>query len=353
MEPTIAPSVAPEASATEGVSESTPSTESATESKLAPENDPNESYSDWLDRINGKSKKTEEKAEPKKDSVLDKFKADLEKDKNVKDQPKEDLPTKEPKVEAPAPIQDIKVGDKSYTAKDIETLTKDHTEVKTAHETLQKQATEFINTLKTNPGQVLDMLLKSPETESAFMDYLNKRYVEPLKFQALPAEDKLKHYEQKEQERIASEQAARAEQERAAKEQADQQAAENNRRFWTNKFSESLGKAGLPDNAWTQARMAGYIQRAFAQKIQVTPDDVIQYVREDLVNSQKHALENASPEEISKLLGEEKLAALRAQDVAKFKQDKFENKNPSKGKIERTTKEKKRYSSPYDMMDDL
>ena len=347
--PVVTPNTAPETTPIEEVSQEGGVQESASESKSEGQDNPNESFSDWLKRQKGDSvsKSKESETAPKKSDTN--TPKPSESDKKVPDPAKtpDESPLKEPTEDVLSSEPEVKIGDKVYKAKDIEALAKSESDTKAAHEKTLEQVETFVTILKTEPGRIFDKLLEDPAVSEVFESYLMKRYVEPAKFKTLPPEEKVAHYEKLEADRRAEEEAdKRAEAETKA--QAD---AEANRKAWTDKFNESLAKAGLPQNEWTLARMAGYMKQSFAKGLKVTPDDVIDNVRSDLVEAHKATLQNLDPEQLAAALGEETLGKLRARDVEKLKQGKFENKNPGKGKVEKPEKTKKKLTSIYELLD--
>lgn len=336
MEPTIAtPSVANTEAAPSEVTES-PKTEAAnTAEETAPKStadDPNESFSDWLKRQNG-------------------AKEEAKVDKTPSTKPTEDITSKETVKEPEAPKESsLKIGDKEYKAADIESLQKAHDEANAKVERINAQVNDLVEMIKSNPGPILDKLGVGRDI---IEKYYYDKYLHADVFKGLPAEEKVRHYEEQEAKR-AEEARVKAETEAKAAEEAKlREAAEANQKLFIDKIGKALDAAKIPKSDWTMQKMADYIQRAQEKGIQAGLNEIADLVREDLAEIQKATLTTMSPKDLAKVLGEETMAKIRAEDVAKFKQDKFENKNPSKTKVERPQKEKKRYSSPYQMIDDL
>lgn len=336
MEPTTAP--APQSAET--------STEAPTSTETTSKSDPNESFSDWLKRQPKEegSAPTPKEGRDEKGRFLPKDKAPVsESDTNV---PQETTPES---TKSPEPVEpELKIGDKAFKAKDIESLQKSYADMQKTHETTIAQVKDLIETLKSNPGAVLDHL---GINQDAIANYYYNKYVQPEVFKTLPPEEKVKHYEKLEQDRIAAERTKAEEAARVEQEAKLKAAEEENRKIWAQRFETALTEAGIPNTQWAHNQMASYMKQAQEKNIQVEAKDLIPLVKEDLIAAQKATLEGLKPEELAKLLGDETMAKLRAQDVAKFKQEQFENKTPLKAKVERSEKPKKRISSIYELLD--
>lgn len=333
---------------TETPSTEQPVTESKPESSQQAETDPNESFSDWLRRQPGS--KTEEV--PKSESGRDEKGRFVAKAKDTNKQEVSENDTNSTQKSVPevekSPEPELKVGDKAFKAKDIETLNKSYEEMRTAHETLNSQVRDLVETLKNNPGAVLDHLGIS---KNLIESYYYDKYVQPEVFKSLPAEQKVAHYEKLEQDRLAAEQAKQAEQARLEQEAKVKAAETESQKLWSQRFTEALNEAGIPNTQWAHQQMAAYVKQAQDKNIQITAKDLVPLVKADLVEAKKAALEGITPEEITALLGQDMMSKIRAQDVAKFKQEQFENKTPLKAKVERSEKPKKRLSSIYELLD--
>ncbi len=306
--------VVPEVAVETGVE----TTESNTES-TGSENDPNESFSDWMAR-QGKGK--EEVKAPKEE-----VKKEETSEKKEEEAPKEDSKEK---------TESLKVGDKEYKAEDIEGLVKSSADL----ETLKSEITDMFEQLRTSPGEWFDKLEIS---QKAIEDYYYSKYIEPG---TLTAEQKLERYEQRDK-------AAKEAEETSKRQQAEEAQKEHYRQQWTKDISAAIQEAGLPNNEFTTAKVASYLKAALAKGVQASPRDVMDLVKQDLESTHKSSLTGMTPEQLAATLGPEMMAKLRQHEVDKYKTTKFENKNPGKGALKDTKSQevKRKVSSVYDLLD--
>ncbi len=298
-----------DSNASEGsVDTSVNSTENnATEPKLSGENDPNESFSSWLERQNSKKEtKTEPKQEKSEKTVLkgtgnEKVEPKETKQAEAKDVSKDSV-EKTSKPEQVSTEAEIKVGDKSFKAKDLEKVLADAEALKTNETKVTKQLQDLVRILKENPGSVLDRLEVPRET-------LEKYYYEKyLEFDQLTPEQKVEKLQAKERDRVEAER-------KAQQESVERERYEANRKYWAGVIKESLDSEGVPETEWTVQRMAGYIKQAKDKGIQASNQEIAKLVKEDLQNAQKAALAGLRPEELTKVLGDEAVKALRQHEL--------------------------------------
>lgn len=306
--------VTPEIAVETGVESTEPNTEST-----GSENDPNESFSDWMAR-QGKGK---EEAKAPKEEV----KKEETSEKKEEEAPKDDSKEK---------TESLKVGDKEYKAEDIETLVKSSADL----ETLKSEITDMFEQLRTSPGEWFDKLGVS---QKAIEDYYYSKYIEPG---TLTAEQKLERYEQRDK-------AAKEAEETSKRQQAEEAQKEHYRQQWTKDISAAIQEAGLPNNEFTTAKVASYLKAALAKGVQASPRDVMDLVKQDLESTHKSSLTGMTPEQLAATLGPEMMAKLRQHEVDKYKTTKFENKNPGKGALKDTKSQevKRKVSSVYDLLD--
>ena len=337
------------ATSSEVVPEVSPIETNVTESKSEAESNNVESFDSWLKNREAKKagSDTKSKEEPKKDQKLPKD--DSIDQKNIK--------TDENKAEKVAKSEDsgtnksqepaepaITLNNKTYKAQDIEQLTKSHSEMEAKHNENIQRMNSFAEQLKSDPASILDKLQLDEKTWDLVAKKYYEKFIEP---QTLTAEQKLERYQKADQERQEAEAKAKAEAEENAR-------VERNRRYWEEKISESLDGEGLPKTQWTINRLAGYIDQANKQGVKATPQELAKLVREDMIESQKSTLKDLTPEQIAAALGEEGVKKFREHQTEKYKQQKFENKNTQVvSKVEKPKKDGKKYSSPYDLLDDI
>lgn len=327
------------------VAESLEGVEASGEAKVSGENDPNESFSDWLKRQDSskgskasKSDSSESKLPPAPD-ISDKVEKALEGD--AKDA------TESPVSNENDNIRVLKVGDKKFKAEDVAKLDKDFAEVNTKYESQVQEnqrmiadVEKFVDTLRKNPGEILD---RFKITQEQIEQYLwDKHY----KFKNESPIDKATRLEKELNDIKNKDENDRLNARR-------QQEIEANTKFWQGKIKEGLDAHGLPENQYTVQRMVGYIQQMQQKGLNISMADLANYVKQDYEAAQAESLKNMSPDQVAKVLGKETLDKVRAQEVEKLKQDKFKNTNPGQGKIKREEPKKKVHKSVYDMLDDL
>lgn len=284
------------------------------------EDAPVESFEDWLAKQDGKTEPKEKEAAPAE----------------------EEAPPKEETKPAK-----IKVKDKEYSPEELEKTLLEADQARADYTKIHKQAEQLIDVLKTDPGKVLDQL----EVNKDVIDqWYYKKYIEPdiltpEQRQAKADQEELARLRQKDQEETQRQETQRQEQLRKQYQQE-----------WANRITSALDSAGLPKSELVVSRMAYHMKQALSSgKQNVQPTDVVDLVRQDLIELQKSTISSLPPDKLQEVLGEEALTKLRKHEADKYKQTKFENKNPPKPGKPRDTKKKstKKYSSPYDLLDDL
>lgn len=332
-------SVNTEVTGTEGVSDAidTSTTETSSEGKV-------ESFDEWLkkeeQRVSGKVKKEEKKS--------DKVTAGPDILDQIKGKGKEELPELEDATKATTEPVKIKIGDKEYGQPEIESMTKELTTATEQYKTqvqenqkMIKDVEAFVNTLRSNPGEILDRFKISQEQVEKYL--WDKYYV----YKNETPQQKAERLEKQLQERDQKELTQRQQQE-------EQQRIENNRKYWAPRVQEALTSEGLPENDWTVQRMAGYIHRMQTDGLNLPLVELAKLVKQDYFSAQKELLKNLSPEQVSEALGKETLDKVRSKEVEKFKQNKFQNNSPSQGRIERPEPTNtKRIRDVYHMLDEL
>jgi hypothetical protein len=276
-----------------------------------------EGFSAWL--------ASKSKSEPAPESK------EVAKEKQPETSDTEEVKEDAPKTEEPVKSS-IKVGEKEYTEESIK-------ELETSMEDFKAQVSDFIQALRTSPGEIFDKLEISKET---LEEYYYHKYVEP---NTLSAEEKLAKYEQRDKE--AKEKAAQ--EERSKKESSTREAQ---RQKWLTDIQNTIVEAKLPNNDFTITRVAAHAKQALSQGQQVDLKQIAAKVRQELLESQSATLGSMSPEELSAALGKETLDKLRKSATDKFKESKFQNTNPGKGEIKTESKSAKRtVKSVYDLLD--
>lgn len=319
---------------------------------LDPTNDPNESFESWLKRQDSKeakvpeSEKNGKKESDKSDKSLKKDdKPDNESKKVLKEtKDAKDVESDEKNKEIPSPK--IKLGDKEYSEPE---LTKELTEGKQAFEqlkTIQSQAEQLVDMLRKDPGQILDKVGANKEAIERwyYETFLEPELLTPEQRQAKSDRSRVEAFEKAESERRAKEDAEKSEN---LKKQYQQE--------FTKQIAEGLKQGGLPETDWTRNQAARHLKQALVDKRPVQMPEIVAKVKQDWVELQKSIVAGLSAEQLAEHLGEDAITKLRAHDVAKLKQDKFESKKPpveSDNKA-RPKKEKRKLTSVYDILENL
>lgn len=179
----------------------------------------------------------------------------------------------------------------------------------------RKQAEEFVRLLKSDPMALMahpDLGLNPREIAE---NYLRKE----LDFEDLsPEQQELQ---------IAKQRLAEIEEERkAAEELADQEEMtameQKYHQEFTVQINDALTKAELPITDNSIKRMAGYMQEVLLSEdpavSALTNEDIVEFVREDLIKDFKSMFAGSSAETLTGILGSDLAKTLREDDIAKL-----------------------------------
>jgi hypothetical protein len=103
-------------------------------------------------------------------------------------------------------------------------------------------------------------------------------------------------------------------------------------------ISQALEKSDLPKSPAVVKKIADYMLIALESGKDVSPEDVLPLVREEIINDYKELLNSLPDEEIEKFIGKERINNIRKKNIAKAKQGasnpavKAATKAPSTGK---------------------
>lgn len=331
---------APIESSVEVVSDVPQTQETSTESKSEGQSDNVESFESWLAKREAGKTKTEPQ-QSKSDQELSKTDREVPKSSNFDEKTPQKVPEVAKPTETPTEMS-IKVGEREYKANDITELNKSIKDFQTREAETKQNVQSFVDELKSNPSSILEKLELDPKTWDAIATKYYEKFIEP---NTLTTEQKLERMQKAEQQRVDTENKTKAD-----KAESDRVAA--NKQYWSEKIGEALTTEGLPQTEWSINRLAGYIQQARMKGISATPVELAKLVREDITESQKNALQGLNPEQLAAALGEDGVKKFREYQTEKYKQQKFENKSPSKP-VEKAKKPGRKYSNPYDLLDDL
>lgn len=176
---------------------------------------------------------------------------------------------------------------------------------------LESQVKAFFEAFEKDPFAAMKELGKDPN--KAIDDYINqqlehaKKSPEQLAKEQLEAElQALKSEREKERETHKTKELARLQ------EQAFQQ--------YDMQMEQTLSKSGLPKTPYTVKKMADYMLVALEAGKNVTPDDVVDIVKEEMESDLKEMFSSLPEEQIEALLGEQVLNKLRKRRIAKAKE---------------------------------
>lgn len=178
---------------------------------------------------------------------------------------------------------------------------------------LEKEVRTFIEELKKNPRKVL-----ADPSIGIDMKQLAAQVIEE------EIENSKKSPEQLEKEKLESELRAireerekeREEMRRREFERLEQQAAER----YDNMITSALTKGELPKTPYVVKKMAEYMYMGLNEGLDITPDDVLPLVKEEMQNDIKQMFSVMPEEVIEKLIGQETINKLRKKRVAAAKQ---------------------------------
>ena len=311
------------------------------------------SFEEWLEKEEGKEdakkpdiEKKPTKRKAKKEPTVEEVIAA----KQAKESPEDS--DEKPETESEEPVSNkqdttkVKIGDKEYTTEELSAQLSKVEEVTKQHESLLAQVNDLVEALKSRPGDILGQLGANKEAieEWYYKSHIEPTLLSPEERQAKADKEELESYRTNAQ-KLKEEQEAKAAEE--SKEQA--------KKAWSERIEKAMSEVDLPRTQYTVSKVAQYLRQAYDNGVKdVQPADVVKFVKEDWINTQKELTAKLSPEELMKSLGEETLAKIRQVEVDKYKQTALRPKEKPAGKVRDTGKSKnKKFSSIYNMLDDL
>lgn len=173
---------------------------------------------------------------------------------------------------------------------------------------LEKQVEAFMKALSEDPFSAIGQLGMNPD--QIIEDYINKQL-----------EQAKKSPEQLEKERLENElKAIRAEREKEKETVKQKELArlqEQAFQQYDQQMEQALNKSSLPKTPYTVKKMADYMLVALEAGHDVTPEDVVDIVKEEMHNDLKEMFQSLPEETIEGLLGEQVINKLRKRRVAK------------------------------------
>lgn len=172
-------------------------------------------------------------------------------------------------------------------------------------------------------GQLLE-LLQTPESAVQVLEHLGVNFkdlaenylLSLIEEQALPENERAL----REKERQLAEREMQIKQAEAAKQAEVERAQMEHAAETINKqIISAMDQYGLPRTEFSVMRIAHYMHEAGKRGIDVSAADVAPYVKDEIDKINRSIINNADPDKLSEILGEEKLKAIRQKDLEKIK----------------------------------
>lgn len=204
------------------------------------------------------------------------------------------------------PKYKIKNADGAEIEVDIEELKRgyqrDDSKVKAAQRRFQeaakikKQTEAFLSMAKTNPGEALKRLgVNVDEFINSHVNQLvEQARMSPEEAQRRQLEAELQRYKQAEQAKLQEEQ-----------ERLNNAEFEKVAQDYSQKIMSALDSVNIPKTPESGRRVAQYMLQAHQRKIDLSPQEAAQLVREDYLNDMKALLTGATDDSLLELLGED------------------------------------------------
>lgn len=177
---------------------------------------------------------------------------------------------------------------------------------------MQKQIAAFFQDLQKNPRKVLENPDLGIDFRKVVDEYINEQLENSKKSPEQLEKEKL----QAELQRLQDEHKREKEESQKREFQRLQEEAYNN---FDTQMSQAIEKSDLPKSPYVVKKMADYMLMGIQNGINITPDDVLPLVREEIQNDIKEMF-SAMPEDVvEKMVGKDTLGKLRKKSVAKAK----------------------------------
>lgn len=244
---------------------------------------------------------------------------------------------------------DYDISDRERLANDLQLAYGSDKRFKEAKK-LRGQALDLINKILENPEEILtNEALKARGFD--FRDVAERYLYKQLQLEqmsdserrAYENEQRIKKYE--EQETLSKKQ---------IEEQKINTLKEQYRESYQQQFISAVESTKLPKAPWVFSRMAEHMKTAIRKGYKdVTPLDVAPLVKQEWLEANRATLANVSDDELSEVLPKEMAERIRKQNIAKSKQNLFQNNAPKpNGQLKNSVK-KPSVSSVYSFMDSL
>lgn len=178
---------------------------------------------------------------------------------------------------------------------------------------LRKQSEKLIEIMKTNPFDVLEKMGLDVEAlaEERLLRKIQFEQMTDEQKEAYLAKEKLKSYEQMEQERKAQEEFHRLE-----------QVKQHYKANFEREIIEAIETNELPRDSQTASKIIGYMQKVIANKLPLTVQDIIPLVKDDLKREEENFLNKYKQRDLDSLLaslGEDTVKAIQRKSIEKLK----------------------------------
>lgn len=239
----------------------------------------------------------EGKTEPKKSAEQKKIEKQLKKLKIKYNGKEEDI--------------EFDPNDDAYLAQQFQLAKLGHTNAKDKAE-MQKQIAAFFQDLQKNPRKVLENPDLGIDFKKVVDEYINEQL-----------ENSKKSPEQLEKEKLQAElqrlQDERKREQEEMKQREFQRMQEEAYQNYDMQMAQAIEKSDLPKSPYVVKKMADYMLMGIQNGIDITPEDVLPLVREEIQNDIKEMFAVMPEDIVEKIVGKDTLGKLRKKSVAKAK----------------------------------
>lgn len=179
---------------------------------------------------------------------------------------------------------------------------------------MKKQAETFFEMIK-NP-QSLREVLSDPRVGVDLKKFASDYLWEQIQEEGMSPEQKAQRDKDRELEGYRSQQAKEKEAKESQERQARQAHFESS---YEQKITKALDAGGIPKTHATVARMADYLAKALENGYDLTPEDLVQEVRNDYLNDFNSVLSAADGDQLLALIGDANAEKLRKADLKRLK----------------------------------
>lgn len=175
---------------------------------------------------------------------------------------------------------------------------------------LEDQVKQFVQSLQNDPKSVLAQIGIDPEefATSFIEEKLKRSQMSPEQLEKIELQEKLKKLE--EESKKKEEEYTNREKERLFKQERERIDLQ---------MGQAIEKSDLPKSPYVVKKMAEYMMAGLANGLDVTPDDVLPLVREDIMKDVQQMFSLMPEDVIESVVGKEVFNKVRKRNVAKAK----------------------------------